>query len=67
MTGALCRSCQAEIRWITTEAGRQAPVDARPEKRFIIEDRLAGEVGRLVDAYVSHFATCPDADQHRTR
>lgn len=55
---AQCRSCGAEVFWITTDAGRQMPVDVNVEG-----GRTPG-----VDADgrgISHFATCPFADEHR--
>jgi len=37
------------------------PLDAKPEKRIVIEDMVA----RVKDVFTSHFVTCPDAKQHR--
>ena len=69
---AKCRTCQQEIVWGRTESGKRVPLDP-PEKRFIRMDMLEGlaGVGRaedefcMVETHVSHFATCPQADQHR--
>ena len=54
-----CRSCNAPIRWLRTERGRRIPVDAA----------TAGATETTFDyrRHTSHFATCPHADQHRTR
>lgn len=52
-----CRSCRARIIWLTTEAGKNMPVDAdsvEPEDEQFDSDK-----------HVSHFATCPNAQQHR--
>lgn len=57
-----CESCGAAIRWITTDAGHAHPVDAKPEKRWLLDPNGHG---RIADAYLSHFATCPKAAQHR--
>lgn len=57
-----CRSCQAPIIWCTSASGRPMPLDAKPEKRVVVDDH---QVGRVVDAYVSHFSTCEFAAQHR--
>jgi hypothetical protein len=47
---ATCRSCGHDIEWVTTEAtGRPMPLDPGPDR----------------ERRVSHFATCPQADQHR--
>lgn len=60
-----CRSCGAAILWLVMRpSGRRMPVDAKPEKRITIDDIDEG-VGEMTDTYVSHFATCPNAAQHR--
>lgn len=65
-----CKSCGASIRWVKMASGKSMPVDDFPEKRVIV-DRLVGidgapsEVGRVVDTYVSHFSSCPNAASHR--
>lgn len=63
MNKGTCKTCKAPILWAKTENGKAVPLDAEPIKRFIEE----GEVVKLVDTYVTHFATCPQADQHRRR
>jgi hypothetical protein len=77
---ARCRTCGAEIRWVSTHAGRRMPIDAWPSKagnvQLIADDgSVVAEVlraGRAVEArarglelFVAHFATCPDAENHR--
>lgn len=69
---ATCRTCGAPIVWIVTPAGKAHPVDAKPEKRWIVQNEItdgptAGLSGTLVDTYVSHFATCPQAAEHRRK
>ena len=75
---AKCSSCGAEIIWIKTKSGKSMPCD--PEERFY-EERIGGHEtyvtpdGRTVKGvpcyggpaygYISHFATCPNADRHR--
>lgn len=52
-----CRTCRAQIIWFKTEAGKNMPVDA---------DTVEAEDDELdLDRHVSHFATCPQANQHR--
>lgn len=53
-----CRSCGAEIVWITSQAGKLIPCDSR-EKAVITVD------GRFVKGFESHFSTCPDAAKWR--
>jgi hypothetical protein len=61
---ANCGSCNAPILWITTANGKNAPVDRKPEKRYVLRDAAPG-IGDVLDTYISHFATCPFADEHR--
>ncbi len=65
---ARCRSCGAEVIWATTANDKPMPLDATPDPKglFVVE----GGVARRATAedgyrYTSHFATCPQADQHR--
>lgn len=75
---AECRSCHAAVIWARTEAGKPMPIDAepRPDGNLIIVGTLEGSPLVKVDPpglfddpstarYVSHFATCPNADEHR--
>jgi len=55
---ANCKSCGAEIEWLKTKNGKSMPVDAEP---IMIET-----TGAPIQGYKSHFATCPNANQHRT-
>lgn len=68
---APCSTCGAPVHWGVTASGRRMPLDPGPDEggdlvledgRFVaFEPLLHGDVPR----YVSHFATCPDAEQHR--
>lgn len=75
-----CKSCGAEIMWIQTVNGKPMPCDPKPIP--FVEDKtgsltLVTKDGRVVRAkadassdefgYVSHFATCPNANQHRKK
>lgn len=64
-----CKSCFAEIRWVKTMSGKAMPVDAKPEKRFVItgNNDEGTPVGDVRDTFVSHFATCPQADAFRKK
>ena len=53
-----CKSCDEYIVWVKTEAGKNMPVDA---DSFDEGDDLVYDS----DKHISHFATCPNADQHR--
>lgn len=54
-----CRSCGADIVWFRTKAGKRMPVDEATTQPTDREDQLD------LERHTSHFATCPDADQHR--
>jgi hypothetical protein len=75
-----CRGCGAEIRWVKLEPGKPHPVDPKAvsvilldEGRFPTAEDAARALtveggnprGRVVRAYISHFATCPKAEQFR--
>lgn len=76
-----CRACGADIMFIKTIAGKTTPVDAQslyfvPEAdgkamyvlpdgstargRTVPDQRVDAKIG-----YISHFATCPQADKFR--
>ena len=68
----LCKSCQAPIIWATTAAKEQPiPLDAKPEKRVVLEEipLTRGFFWRasVVDTYMPHHVTCPDAKQWRRK
>ena len=71
MNTAKCRSCGAEIIWAQTEFGKLMPMDAEPTilpGAFTLEsqDGTSTKRARLVGRYyISHFATCPNAAEHR--
>ena len=52
-----CHSCHAPIVWLTTRAGKHMPVDAAG---VLADDRQFDST-----RHISHFATCPNANQHR--
>jgi hypothetical protein len=68
-----CRSCDAPIVWALTEKGARMPLDAEPTPAgsLVLVDGIARrpQIGEDVPylQYVSHFATCPNADRHRKR
>ena len=59
-----CRSCDAPIIWALTERGRRIPLDAVPTTGAILVPGTP-PTAKFGPVYVSHFATCPNADQHR--
>lgn len=74
-----CKSCGAAVRWVVTKGGKRMPLDVapveggnvwvNPEGVASVVSEIDGGDGRpdpLGPFYVSHFATCPNAAQHRT-
>jgi hypothetical protein len=71
-----CRSCGAPIVWAETVKGRRIPIDAQPahDGNIRLEDRgqfvpplahvLTGQIENT-QRWRSHFASCPNAAQHR--
>ncbi len=65
-----CRSCDAPIVWATTPSGRKMPLSAVADGHGNVRlrsDGVALVVALGEGSYVSHFATCPQAAQHRRR
>jgi hypothetical protein len=72
ITTAKCKSCDAPIMWAPTENGKSIPLDPAPVEGGNVQidaDGTAHVLGSApLDAqplHISHFATCPTADQHR--
>ena len=73
-----CKSCGAEILWIKMKSGKAMPVDPEPYRfckvgedpdTFVTKEgeTVKGIPGVIMTGYISHFATCPNADRHRRR
>lgn len=75
-----CRSCRRPLLWLRTGGGKHMPVDPDPVLGGnLLADTRRGTVEVVheqarIDAeergeplYVSHFVTCPNADEHRQR
>lgn len=77
MQQAKCRSCGAVIYWVRTEAtDALMPIDAVPVDDgnvVLVNEKARYMKGDLFEAktegprYKSHFATCPNAKQHRKK
>lgn len=70
--------CGAEMIWCVTENGAKIPIDVEPvpdgkliKLRVENGDRIVHHIrkGEAVyqPRYNAHFATCPNADQHRRK
>lgn len=74
-----CRSCGQEIGWVELKSGKKHPVDQEEIEwdHSEVGDLLITELGDTVKNtgqknphpnlayFISHFATCPDADDWR--
>lgn len=74
-----CRACGARILWLKTTKGKNMPVDpgvirfhvaGGPETFVTVNGKV--ERGQRATAgnqwgYISHFATCPQADRFRKK
>jgi hypothetical protein len=58
-----CSSCGALIYWVTMSTGGKMPIDRGRESRVVYIDG----VWQVLGAYKSHFASCPNAAQHRRK
>lgn len=81
MSRSLCKSCKAAVLWVTTEDGKAMPVDVAPVRggnirlegsaarptAVYVQPLLETEQQKAAPHYVSHFATRPDAKQHRRK
>ena len=79
----LCHGCGKKIAFVKTLKGKTMPIDLEPVKfvpdtagknRYVLSDGavVAGTEPREGDkdihtGYISHFATCPQADYFRKR
>jgi hypothetical protein len=64
-----CSSCEAPVKWARTERGARMPLDPEPRSdgNLVVEGAYARAVqsGDPGPFFVSHFATCPNANKHR--
>lgn len=77
---AVCNSCHAQIWWALTAEGKSMPINQQPDPDGTVSTDQSGIVEIITDPvekerlrrrgrkfYTAHFATCPEADQHRRR
>jgi len=66
-----CRSCNAPILWARSAKGKRRPMPLDPEPvpggnvELVDGEAWVVKPDPNVPRYVSHFATCPNAGQHR--
>ncbi len=74
---ANCRGCGAEIKFIKLESGKFNPVDPEllsiqdnfinPDEMVVNKNGKTGRLKNLTEGYISHYSTCPNADDFRKR
>lgn len=77
-----CTSCHARVIWTWTDEATRMPVDDGPAPNGNVllmryETRIVAAVlsdkearrrrAKGIPLYLSHFATCPNAERHRRR
>ena len=79
MKYSACKSCRARIWWAVSIKGKSMPMDPDPsaDAAWVIEGQTENgapkirQVDPLLDGaaprFTPHWATCPNADQHRKR
>lgn len=69
-----CRSCKQIVRWVSTAAGKNLPLDPTPvdDGNIMVLPNgrsrivpIAERAACVAPLYKSHFATCHNAAQHR--
>lgn len=64
-----CSSCGASIFYALTVNKKRMPMDAQPVGKASVlkvdPDGSDVPVVKIVDAYQTHFISCPQAQQHR--
>ncbi len=72
-----CRSCNVAVLWVILASGRRMPLDATPcpgkgnvrllpgGAEVLSGDALTEASDAQEELYLSHFATCPNANKHR--
>ena len=53
-----CKACGAELKWIKTKTSKAMPCD--PKRVTVVTEQ-----GEVLNGYVPHWATCPEADRFR--
>jgi len=60
-----CRSCGKDIVWMKTTRGKNMPVDMSEKVRLFLDFTKPRPLIFNSKTMISHFATCPDAEEHR--
>ena len=70
-----CKSCKASIIWVSLKNKQGEyhphPINVKPVKGIILEAQTSANMhvkglpAFMADVYTSHFATCPNAAEHR--
>jgi hypothetical protein len=64
----VCRTCKRPIVWAITATGKRIPLDPEPVKGGnlrLVDGRALAARDEPGPRFVTHFATCPFASEHR--
>lgn len=61
-----CKTCGTEIMFLKTKSGKQMPVNVMPTSPKL-RGPNSGETAFVFGEHQSHFATCSQADDWRSR
>lgn len=64
---AKCKGCGKEIVWGRTDDGKNIPLDPKPPVYYAIEGKGDGMKVVRGGGMVSHFSTCPLANQEKKK
>ena len=64
MKKAVCKSCGADIYWVTLVSGKKQPLNTDPK---IVTMHYAKDRWKVATGYEPHHATCPQADLWREK
>lgn len=67
MNTPTCRSCGQYVVWMKTQRGKNMPVDAESVDEGNLDYDEDGKPLFDRKQHISHFDTCPNADEHRKR
>ena len=63
-----CRSCGAQVTWAKTELGKSMPIERVAADGNLTFDAANGTVRSDPEGvWISHFATCAQADEWRRK
>lgn len=63
----ICKGCGQEIIWIKTKNGKNTPIDAKEKLFYYQSQKLESGWGQFSAGHESHWATCPVANNFKSK